>query len=389
MNEYDLFDAFGGIDDELLNRSEHRAVRKFPIRKALIAAAAVMLLAVTAVASPAVREFISAKGSELISGDLYITLEKLGLVDFYVPPNYEIELESPADPDVPEYIQEFRVPTYFVENGWTMDHVEVSSETEPDCASVLFFEPNNPVPQVFFQQHVFYPSADPELLHMCFSISGVGDKGLTEETITIDGREATLYNGEFIIWTDGQYAYELYCYHDPEPSEFEDAVLSLKPVDLWKEDYLLLEATLVEMPKQPIETFYTLGKVPEGFVLTDRTWDVNETWEHYCLDFYHNISFKQCVNPSDDRYDPGFTIADTLLDMTIDQRDFTAEDYMVDGVEVTIFREEGEMLKLMWHLDEYCFSLSFSYDPGLTDEELLDFYRSVQPMPDFTDHLTE
>ena len=42
MNEYDLFDAFGGIDDELLERSERRVVRRLSIRKALIAAAAVL-----------------------------------------------------------------------------------------------------------------------------------------------------------------------------------------------------------------------------------------------------------------------------------------------------------------------------------------------------------
>ena len=44
MNEYDLFDAMNGIDDDLLLRSEGRAIRKFPIHKVLIAAAAVILL---------------------------------------------------------------------------------------------------------------------------------------------------------------------------------------------------------------------------------------------------------------------------------------------------------------------------------------------------------
>ena len=47
MNEYDLFDALGGVDDALLERSERRPVRRLPLRKALIAAAAVMVLVIS------------------------------------------------------------------------------------------------------------------------------------------------------------------------------------------------------------------------------------------------------------------------------------------------------------------------------------------------------
>ena len=389
MNEYDLFDAMNGIDDDLLLRSESRPVRKIPIRRALIAAAAVMLLAVTAIATPAVREFISAKGSELVSGDIYITLEKLGLVDFYVPPSYEVALEVPNTPDVPEYIQDFRVPTYFEKNGWIMDHVEISSATEPDCMSALFFAPDDPVPQVYFQQHVFYASDDPEVLQFSFSQNGMEDGELTEESITVGDYEATVYNGNTIIWTDGQYAYELIFHCGTTPNEIEAAALSMKSVDLLAGDHTVLEDQLTDRYKTPIDTFYTLSKLPEGFTFVNRGWDVNNAWENYMLDSWHHITFAQCVNASPENLGPCFSIEDEMLGRALDQKVFTAEEYTIDGVDVTIFRSEDGTPKLMWYLDNYCFDLWFSYDPGLTDEELLDYYRSVQPMPDYTENLTD
>ena len=389
MNEYDLFDAFGTIDDELLKQSEHKTTRRFPFRKALIAAAAVMALAVTAMASPAVRAFLSAKGSELVSGGFYITLERLGIVEQYVDPNYEIELNVPDSPEVPEYIQDFRVPTYFVKNGWIMDHVEISHTSKPDYAGMLFFEPDNPVPQVSFQQHIFYPSEDPDRLWYFFSINGKGETGVTEERITIGDAEATLYNGHTIIWTDGQYAYELIFHYDAPVSEIEEAVLSLESVDLWNKDHAVLEDVFSDAHKTPIETFYTLGKIPEDFTLTLREWNVNNSTEWYSLDYQTFIVFSQCVNQSEENLGPVFSVEGELLGRALDQCVFTAEEYPVDGIVVTIFREADGIPKLMWHRDNYCFDLYFSYDPGLTDEELLDFYRSVQPMADFTDHLTE
>lgn len=389
MNEYDLFDAFGGIDEELLSRSERKAVRKFPIRKALIAAAAVMLLAVTAIATPVVREFLSAKGSELTGGGFYITLEKLGIINQYVEPQYEIELKVPASPNVPEYIQDFRVPTYFVENGWIMDHVEMSSSTNPDSMTALYFLPDNPVPQVFFQQHIFYPSDDPEVLQYSFSQKGMQDGKLTEESITVGKYEASVYNGNTIIWTDGQYAYELIFHCGTTPNEIEAAALSMKSVDLMAQEHTVLEDQLTDRHKTPIETFYTLSKLPDGFTFVNRGWDVNNAWENYMLDSWHHITFAQCVNASPENLGPCFSIEDEMLGRALDQKVFTTEEYTIDGVDVTIFRSEDGTPKLMWYLDNYCFDLWFSYNPGLTDKELLDYYRSVQPMPDFTDHLTK
>ena len=72
----------------------------------------------------------------------------------------------------------------------------------------------------------------------------------------------------------------------------EEAILSLDSVDM--NDY---EETPEEpQPMKPIETFYSLGMVPEGFEFEQRTWQVNNAWETYSIDFDHFITLHQCVN---------------------------------------------------------------------------------------------
>ena len=400
MNKSDLFDAFGGIDDDILQKSEApKATRRVPFRKALIAAAAVMALAVTAVAAPAVRDWFFANGSELAQEGNVIPPDGNGLGGAYREASYDVELVLEDAAGTPELIEDFRLPGWFEENGWITE----AFYEDPSCCSYTsfhFYEESNPVFNVQFTQQSFIAeSAWDETRESRFCVPGTLEGELIEQTIPIGTWEATLYitppwsdenagadpGRKTVIWSDGEYAYMLTFTYETELSFIEEVVLSLESVDISK--YPCME--VYEGPMTPITTFYSLGMVPDGFELVNRQWLVNNAYETYSLDFYHHISLDQCVNPSEENYGPYFTIEDTLLNMELDQRDFTAEVYTVDGVEVTVIREPGSSLGLMWYRDDCCFRLSFSYDPGLTDGELLDYYRSVQPMHDFTDHLTE
>lgn len=399
MNEYDLFDAIGGVEDDLLHRSEQTAAIKIPFRKLLITAAAVMLLAVTAIAAPAVRNWFSAQGSELFREGVVLEPDENGLGGGYAAASYDVTLVLEDAEDAPQLIEDLRIPTYFIDNGWT---VTVSSLDKSGIGTAcFFFQPaDDQSVGVLFKQDTFNASSpwDP-VREQWYCVPGTLDGELIEQPITIGEWDATLYitppwyeetvgsdpGQKAVIWSDGEYAYCMEFDYDMELSFIEEVILSLDSVDM--NDY---EQTPEDpQPMKPIETFYSLGMVPEGFEFEERSWQVNNAWETYYLDFEHFIILHQCVIASEENYGPYMDIEGELQSMKLDQRDFTAEEYQVDDVQVTVIRETNAGPDLMWYLDEYCFCLSFSYDPGLTDAELLDYYRSVQPMEDFTDHLTD
>lgn len=401
MNKYDLFDALGGVDEDLLERSERKAHKRLSLRKPLIAAAAVMMMVVTVLAAPAIQNWFFASESELyLEGAIYEPDEN-GFGGGFSGATYYVEMVMEDAADLPLFIEDFRMPTYFKEHGWniTPTYLEKYRDSSSTC---FFFQPadDDSIGVLFMQETFSASSAWDETREITFGVSGTVDGELEKQPITIGDLEATLYitppwsaegvgsdpGQKEVIWTDGEYGYSIEFDYGAELSFIEEVILSLDSVDISTyEPVAPDEAARVK----PIETFYSLGTVPDGFKLTIRSWDVNNASEWYMLDEDHFIELAQCVKLGFDNDGPGFSIEDTLDHLKRERREFTTAEYTLDELEVTVIRTADSGPSVMWYRDEYCFNLYFTNDIGLSDQELLEYVRSVQPMPDYTDHLTD
>lgn len=158
MNKFDLFDALGGVDEDLLERSERRAHKHLPLRKAFIAAAAVMLLAVTVLAAPAIQNWFFASESELVREGVVIEPDENGMGGGWSAADYEVELVLEDAADAPLLIEDLRIPTYFIENGWT---VTVPSLDKSGAGTAcFFFQPaDDQGVGVLFKQDTFIASS--------------------------------------------------------------------------------------------------------------------------------------------------------------------------------------------------------------------------------------
>ena len=400
MNKYDLFDAMNGIDDDLLLRSDRKAVRKFPIRKALIAAAAVMALAVTAMASPAVREWFFHPGiEEENEANAFYTLVA-GFAEDGTPIQHEsfgwqesvgrVDLNVEGVVSAPQTIRQLRVPTYFQSQDW--DYTPFVQFPDEEFRWYLgtwqrwISENGEEKGQyLIFQQDVInLEYADLPAGHGQFFIDLGNNAPVEEKTLTIDSIEYQIYIvGESnldgmvgfpahtdVVWFDGEYAY----YMETGGMDLEmitDILRSVAPAQN--------PAEYIRPARyDSIDTYYILSDVPENLPQTGCELRDYRFWNCWG-DFENGISLEQVRDQKDGNDVYSVDIPVTLSDLRIQYPDAVFETMDVDGMTVSIVRH-GNDTEAYWQQDGCCFTLSLYGDPLASTEEISNLIRSVLPV---------
>lgn len=396
MNEYDLFDAIGGIDADLLQRSENRkTTRRIPFRKALIAAAAVMALTVTVFAAPKLKELLfGSEITQISKGIMYVDNEN-GIC-FSKDAAYEVDMTLPCAETAPQFIEEHRLPTYFEENNWSCDHSFVTPEDNYFGVHYLFSIPDAPQYWVIFKQAPFShlePRGRRQFL------MNAGRTGIvTEHSFAIGDVEGTLYvvepseaGGEpglkNVIWSDGSYAYLLECGYEVTDKMIAEIVLSLAPLEDITPYLPEPDPEIPEKPLIPIETFYTLTDISDSYTLTERRWDVDFAAQHWERSEEASIDLYQERNVTTAYFGTTMDITSTLAEVMTSLNPYEYETAKDNGQLYHIFYYQGDTFA-MWETEEYIFQLRFN-GQKLSVSEMLVHLDNVQPMPDFSDHLTE
>lgn len=391
MKKEVLFQAISGIDEELLRRSEVRVTRR-PLRLIAIAAAAIMLLSLTAFASPAVRNwfFGSSIEHERDSDVLEYRDGSLG----YQFDEYRVDMICQEAAEAPTEILEYRLPAYFPENGWICDPAVITPDLPQFTAHYLWLDPEDPTTGISFTQDTFTEMTGYPRGWNQFRLNGGYGAEIETRNITIGQQEALLYivrpsdlegmagdpGSVNLFWADGEYAYMLYCdyqYRD-NLDLLEQIVLSLAPVENI-EVYATGDPN-EDDPMEPITEFYSLGTA-EGFTLQLRDWQFNNAMELWANKAGDEILLEQSRKLSPTNTGPALSIEDTLRN-----REENSTLQTLEG-DVLALWETGK-ITLMWEDEDHIFFLTFRGSFRLNAEELLAWREQVAPMADFTDNLT-
>lgn len=378
MNEFDLFDALGGIDEDLLERSERRPIQKLPFRKLLIAAAAVMLLTVTALASPGVQEWFSS--ISILKVDRSSFIFHPDDTEFYLEDFGRISLKLEGIGETPKTIEELRLPTFFQSGNWTFSPF-VRYPERPFISGYWIWEKNNQ--RLIYDQKTILRASDEDSSGYCvFALDLGNDAALNSTTITVKGKPyqvyqvgASSFEGQDpfdahtdIFWSDGEYAYHIKSY-GMELELLADILASIGPVPM--EDYILLPRY------ESIQTFYTLSVLPSGLTRSSA-----ENQGHTAWQLWGNTLQGICLEQRRDQ-----SAESDLYSDTIDQiLSFHTSKYLtmertevpVNGSTVYILTSVAESFAC-WQQDGCTFLMEIYGYPFIKPEMIETYVRSLTP----------
>lgn len=397
MNKYDLFDAFGGIDNDLLQRSEdQKTTRRIPFRKALIAAAAVIALAVTAIAAPAIMELLyDGAVEQSVCGTTLAALDG-SMIEYN--DIYMIHFNVENTEGLPTTIEEYNIPHYAVENGWTLDGGYLYTYEFGETTNIRLVKEDVPDAWVEFEQatinqfadwvnqepgtNQFYISAPqgstvtPTSISTSFGeIEGYISPAESDLNVPYDSRRRL-----HVFWRSGDYAYHTITSDTIDPDLLAQIIQSIGPVDdpaPYLVDNGRTVLNLLE-PNPDLHDPVTLTDLPSDYKLGKCTAnDYSEGW-HWFKDNDNHIQFIQYTDNRMDLY---------LHQYTLNQIPHTLDTLEMDG-SVVYFITTDDRIAAYWAGTECEYALSWTSEEVHTWEQMEALIRSLEPVDDISAYVT-
>lgn len=386
MKTEDLYRAIGNVDQKYLEQSEktERKGRRTVVRIGLVAAAAAALC-MTAMAFPAVRNFVfgtrvqqtHAAAVHVVNGE---AAQAKGSADVW------LEVELPAE--APAVVETCYVPMYPAEH-WSA----VEQKADPyrlgrndtylawediGGAYVIFRQLAQPGYDGSYTIDTVDLGYDAACTTGTKTVSGLELQMLTVEPSAASGGEASGSDPGRVkyYWSDGSYLFIMEVSYGMDDALLAQIVGSIAEVDSVT-PYQKFSAAQPEAlsGKQTVETPMQPTAIPEGWVQSGG--GVQPDGSYAC---YWNPSFEEAtmtvlefVQTKDSANYDGI-----CNDWAGTAGEYSTERKTQNGIQFELFTAEDQT-QVIWKAEDYCFSLS-SVGPNCLDaEELLAAAASVAP----------